>query len=125
MNILGWLSSGSKIVDDVFDKDKGLLSQVGGWAGNQQFTEQEQAIHDKAMGDAVRGFAVATLGENTDRSKARRTIAVEWFKLQIWLIKLNVLCVLIDYLIVELRAGFLFKTINRTKRECHQGQHYH
>jgi hypothetical protein len=105
MSILSWFTSGGKVVNDVFDKDNGLLTQVGGWVGNQQFTDQEQALHDKAMGDAVRGFAVATLSENTDRSKARRAIAVEWFKLQIWLIKLNVLCVLIDYLIVELRAG--------------------
>jgi len=105
MGIFSFLTSGSKVVDNVFDKDKGLLTQVGSWIGHQQFTDEEKAIHNKAMGDAIRGFAVATLSENTDRSKARRTIAIEWIKMQVWLIKLNVLCVLIDYLIVELRGG--------------------
>lgn len=105
MNILAKIFGTEKMIDNVFDMEKGLLAQVGGWVGNQQFTDQERAIHDKAMGDAIRGFAVATLSENTDRSKARRTIAIEWIKMQVWLIKLNVLCVLIDYLIVELRGG--------------------
>jgi len=94
-----------KLVDNIFDKDKGLLTQVGQWVGHQQFTPEEQAIHDAAMGESIRGFAVATMGENTDRSKARRTIAVEWFKLQVWLIKLNVFCVFLDYLISKLNGG--------------------
>ena len=99
MSILDWITGAPKLVDNVFDKDKGLLTQVGGWIGHQQFTDEERAIHNKAMGDAVRGFAVATLGENTDRSKARRTIAIEWIRMQVWLIKLTVLTVFIDYLI--------------------------
>lgn len=94
-----------KLVDNVFDKDKGLLAQVGQWVGHQQFTDEEQAIHSAAMGESIRGFAVATMGENTDRSKARRTIAVEWIRLQVWLVKLTVLCVFIDYLINKLGQG--------------------
>jgi len=96
---MGWfsfLTSTPKIVDNVFDKDKGLLTQIGGWVGNQQFTEQERAEMDVGMVKAVQGFAVATLAENTDRSKTRRKIAIGWFEMQIWLIKLNVLCVFID-----------------------------
>jgi len=109
MSIKDLIFGAPKLVDNIFDKDKGLLTQVGQWVGHQQFTDEEQAIHSAAMGESIRGFAVATMGENTDRSKARRTIAVEWFKLQIWLIKLNVLCVFLDYLIKELNgseAGF-------------------
>ena len=90
--------SAPKMLDNVFDKDKGLLTQVGQWVGHQQFTPEEQAIHDKAMGDAVRGFAVATLDENTDRSKTRRELATKWFDLQIWLIKLWVLFFAVDKL---------------------------
>lgn len=105
MSILDWITGAPKIVDNIFDKDKGLLTQVGQWVGHQQLTDEEKLIFNADMSKAVQGFAVATLSENTDRSKARRIIAVEWFKLQVWLIKLNVLCVLIDYLIVELRGG--------------------
>jgi len=98
-----------KLLDNVFDKDKGLLTQVGQWVGHQQFTDEEQAIHSAAMGESIRGFAIATMGENTDRSKARREIAREWFKLQVWLIKLNVFCIFLDYLIDKLdgtESGF-------------------
>ena len=91
-----------KMVDNVFDKDNGLLTQVGTFIGNQQFTTQEQVIANKKMADSVQDFAVATLAENTDRSKTRRTLATEWFKMQVWLIKLNVLCVFIDVLAAEL-----------------------
>jgi hypothetical protein len=105
MSFLDIIFGAPKLVDNVFDKDKGLLSQVGQWVGHQQFTEEEKAIHDAGIGTAVRGFAVATLGENTERSKTRRTIAVEWINMQIWLIKLTVLAVFLDYLIVELRGG--------------------
>ena len=102
MSIFSWIKSAPKVADNIFDKDKGLLTQVGSWVGNQQFTDQERAQFDADMGKAVQTFAVATLGENTDRSKARRTIAVEWFRLQIWLIKLYLLAIFIDYLTVRL-----------------------
>ena len=105
MSIFSFLKSAPKVVDNVFDMEKGLLAQVGGWVGRQSFSKEEQALHDKGMNAAIQSFAVATMGENTDRSKARRTIAVEWFKLQIWLIKLSVLSVFLDYLIIELRGG--------------------
>lgn len=100
-----FLTAAPKVVDNVFNMDKGLLTQVGSWIGRQKLTEEDELIFNADMSKAVQAFAVATLDENTDRSKARRTIAVEWFKLQVWLIKLNVLCVLIDCLIVELRGG--------------------
>jgi len=113
MSWLNWVKSAPKLVDNVFDKDKGLLSQVGQWVGHQQFTPEEQAMHDKAMGDAVRGFAVATMGENTERSKTRRGMAVKWFDMQIWLIKLQVLFFAVDKLVLavggdslELSSGF-------------------
>ena len=102
MNILKWLTGAPKVVDNIFDKEKGLLTQVGQWVGHQQLTDEERIIFNDNMTKAVQGFAVATLNENTDRSKARRTIAEEWFRLQVWLIKLTVLMVFIDYLIFKL-----------------------
>ena len=105
MSILDWITGAPKLVDNVFDKDKGLLTQVGEWVGNQSLSAEELIKHNDSMTRAVQTFAVATLSENTDRSKTRRTIAIEWIKMQVGLIKLNVLCVLIDYLIVELRGG--------------------
>jgi len=70
----------SKTVNDIFDKDNGLLAQVGGWVGNSNFTPEEAAEHNAALGVAVRQYAVDTLAENTDRSKARREIAVFFIK---------------------------------------------
>lgn len=80
MNLFGFLTGASKTADDIFDKDKGLLAKAGGWIGNQQFTEQERAEHDAGMVQAVRDFVAATLSENTDRSRARREIAVFFIK---------------------------------------------
>ena len=101
MSIKDWILGTPKIIDNVFDKDKGLLTQVGQWVGHQQFTEQEKAEHNSAMVKSIQAYSVATLGENTDRSKTRRTIAVAWFNMQVWLIKLTVFCVFFDYLISE------------------------
>ena len=65
-----------KAVDDVLDKDSGHLAKIGQWIGNQQFTDQEQADLNYKIGEAVQKFAVDTLDENTDRSKARREVGV-------------------------------------------------
>lgn len=80
MSVLSWFTSGSKTVNDIFDKDNGHLAKVGAWVGNQQFTEQERATFDKDNLKAVQKFVVDTLSENTDRSKARREIAVFFIK---------------------------------------------
>ena len=100
--IVNFFSSVPKLGENIFDKDKGLLTQVGSWVGGQQFTDQEQSEHNLVMVKSVQAFAVATLNENTGRSKARREIAVAWFKLQIWLVKLGVLAIPIDYAIKRL-----------------------
>jgi len=76
---MGWLSflkSTPKAIDDIFDKDNGHLAKIGSWIGNQQFTDQEQAELNAKIGESVRGYAVATLSENTDRSRARREMSV-------------------------------------------------
>ena len=80
MGVFSWFVSKPKTVDDIFDKDSGLLAKVGGWVGNQQFTDQERATYDAETIKGIQGFVVETLHENTDRSKARREIAVFFIK---------------------------------------------
>lgn len=104
MNILKpstWFGA-DKMIDNVFDMEKGLLTQVGGWIGRQNLTPEELIVFNADMTKGVQAYAVATMGENTDRSSARRDIAKEWIRLQIQLIKLVILCVFIDYLILRL-----------------------
>jgi hypothetical protein len=76
MSFFSFLKAAPKLTDDVFDKEKGLLTQVGGWIGNSQYTAEEQAEMNRDMAKAVQDFAVATLSESTERSKTRRDIAV-------------------------------------------------
>ena len=78
--VFGFLSGGSKTVDNVFDKDSGLLAKVGAWHGNKNFTEEERAELNAKVITGVQKFVVDTLSENTDRSKARREIAVEFMR---------------------------------------------
>jgi tRNA A37 threonylcarbamoyltransferase TsaD len=86
MSWFGLVKSAPKIADNIFDKDKGLLTQVGGWIGNSKFTEEEQAEMNRDIAKSVQSFAVATLEENTDRSKARRQIAQDVIRFYLWLI---------------------------------------
>jgi len=120
MGIFAKLLGTEKMIDNVFDKDKGLLTQVGSFIGNQQYTDQEKQEDQKILVKAVQTFAIATLGENTERSKTRRDMAVKWFDMQMWLIKLQVLCFFIDkavFGLVEknlgLSAGFSQITFNQ------------
>jgi len=80
MSIFSWFTSGSKTVDDIFDKDKGHLAKIGSWIGNHKFTEEERAELNSDTIKSVQKFVVDTLAENTDRSKARREIAVFFIK---------------------------------------------
>ena len=74
-NPASWIASNPKVIDDVFDKDNGHLAKIGAWIGNQDFTTEEQAEMTANIAKGVQKFAIDTLSENTERSKARRTIA--------------------------------------------------
>jgi len=67
-------------VDNIFDKDKGLLAKAGAWYGNQNYTDEEAIENRMKEGAAVREFVVATMSESTVRSKARREIAMSVIK---------------------------------------------
>jgi tRNA A37 threonylcarbamoyltransferase TsaD len=86
MSWFGLIKSAPKIAENIFHKDKGLLTQVGGWIGNSKFTEEEQAEMNRDIAKGVQDFAVATLEENTDRSKARRQIAQDVIRFYLLLV---------------------------------------
>tara|TARA_R100000951_G_scaffold65661_1_gene55410 strand:+ start:708 stop:1109 length:402 start_codon:yes stop_codon:yes gene_type:complete len=43
MGMIGRLFGTDKAVDNILDKDNGLLTQVGGWIGGLKHTEEEKA----------------------------------------------------------------------------------
>lgn len=43
MGMIGRLFGTDKAVDNILDKDNGLLTQVGGWVGGLKHTEEEKA----------------------------------------------------------------------------------
>jgi hypothetical protein len=84
-NPLTW---GEKAATNILDKDSGLLTQVGGWVGNMNLTQEELIeFNAKTVGN-VHEFVKATLSESTERSKTRRSIAIMWIKLQVSLVLL-------------------------------------
>lgn len=82
-----------KTADNLFDKDNGLLTQVGSWVGNMSFTTEEQAEYRMKVGDKVADFVGKTLDENTRRSKTRSDIAILWIKVQLGLILMTAICI--------------------------------
>ena len=62
-------------VNNILDKDKGLLAKAGAWYGNKEFTSAEAAELSLEGIKIVQQYAKDTLEENTDRSKARRHVA--------------------------------------------------
>lgn len=82
-----------KSIDNILDKDDGLLTQFGGWIGGMQFTDQEQAEYNMKVADKAAEFVGSTLQESTVRSKTRRAIAVLWIKVQLALILLTAIAI--------------------------------
>lgn len=75
MGLWSWFTGGTKVVDDVFDKDKGLIAQVGGWIGNMNLTDEEVMEANSKTVSTVQDFVEKTLDENSERSRSRRDIA--------------------------------------------------
>jgi hypothetical protein len=97
MNILSWLTSGSKVVDDVFDSEKGILVKAGGFINDLNLTDAE-------MQKAYTEFYKSTLEESTQRSKTRRMVAERWIDLQISLIRLTVIAIIGDFAAIQLKV---------------------
>lgn len=88
MSFLKSLFGSSEVTKDVFDKDNGLLTQVGSWIGNMNYTEEEKAEAKQKVNEGVAEFVKSTLSENTVRSKTRRFIAKLWIGVELFLILL-------------------------------------
>ena len=59
---MGWFSSlfaVDKAAENILDKDKGLLTQLGGWVGGFSHTEQEKAEDAKATRQWATDFLTA------------------------------------------------------------------
>ena len=98
-------SWGDKVIDNVLDKEDGLLVRVGSWIDGQQHTEQEQAEDNKELRKGVIAYAIASMGENSERSKARREIAISWIRAQLSIILMCAICAPFDMKLAE----FYFK----------------
>jgi len=85
-----------KAVDDLLDKDNGLLTQVGNWIGNMNLTPEEIMEENTKTVSSVQKFVVDTLSETTERSRARRSIAKSWIQLQVVVILLACVAAPID-----------------------------
>ena len=83
------LFGSGEVVNNVLDKDNGLLAQAGEWIGNQQYTEEEQAEARADMNKGVVEYVRMTLTENTVRSRTRRYIAITWIKIELFLVLLT------------------------------------
>ena len=91
MNLKFW-TWGDKVIDNVLDKEDGLLVRVGGWIDGQQHTAQEKAEDQKELRKGVIAYAIASMGENSERSKARREIAQLWIKTQLAIVLMCSIC---------------------------------
>ena len=111
------LSWGDKVVDNVLDKDNGLLSQAGGWINRLSYTDQEKAEDNTALRKGIVAFAIATMGENSERSKARRMIAILWIKSQLAIV---FMCAIAAPWNMHL-AEFYFKLATSTLMICGTG----
>jgi len=100
---MGWLTAiknfvvgAPKMATDVFDKDGGLLAKAGGFLNDLHYSDAEKAKDTFAIGQAVTEHVKVSLGESTEKSKARREIAVLWIRVQIYLVLLTLICIPFD-----------------------------
>jgi len=98
-------------VNNVMDKDNGLLSQVGGWIGTMNFTPQEKAEMNARMADGVSKFVEMSLSESTERSKTRRAVAKAWIYSQLAMIFITMLVAPLSMELAKFYAGITFGSL--------------
>jgi hypothetical protein len=72
-----------KTLDNIFDKDSGLLAKVGAHIGNKKFTDEERRESDIKELQMMHDFVKTSLDENSERSKSRRGVAIMWIQVQL------------------------------------------
>ena len=88
MSLFSWFTAAPKAVDNVLDKDSGLISQFGNWVGGMNLTEEEVIRYNAETVSSVQSFVKDTLSESTERSKSRRGFAQMWIKMHVGIILL-------------------------------------
>ena len=111
MSFFSWFTSAPKVVDNVLDKDNGLLSQVGGWIGGLNLTEEEVMEQNAKTVISVQEFVKATLSESTGRSKARRDIAILWIKAQLGIVLMGCIAAPFDIELAQYYAMIATSTM--------------
>jgi len=91
--ILSFVAGTPKVVDDVFDKDDGLLSKAGGFINDLSYTDAEKAKDHAGLAKAVSTHIASTLSESTVRSRTRRRIAEVWIRVQLGLMLMVAICI--------------------------------
>jgi len=88
---MGWFSNlfSNKAVDNVLDKDNGLLTQAGEWIGNLSYTDEEKAESRERLNSGLVDYIKSTLSESTVRSKTRRFVAIMWISVELFLVLLT------------------------------------
>lgn len=107
----GTIFGSSKTVDNLLDKDTGLVTQVGSWIGGQQFTDQEKAEYSQAAIKGAAKFVTDTLGENTERSRTRRDIGVLWIRVQLAMVLITAMVAPLDMPLAKFYAEITFGTL--------------
>ena len=88
-NPLSWTD---KLVDNVLDKNDGIVVKAVNRIDELSYTEQEKIEDNKELRKAVIDYAVASMDENSERSKARREIAKLWIKAQLSIVLMCCIC---------------------------------
>ena len=110
MGIFSWFASAPKAVDNVLDKDNGLITQVGNWIGGMDLTDEEVMEQNAKTVTSVQSFVKATLNESTERSRSRRDIANLWIKTQLGIVLMMCIAAPWDMVLAE----FYFKLATST-----------
>ena len=88
-------------VDNIMDKDGGLLVRAGGFINDLHYSDAEKAKDTAAMATAMTDFVKSTLGESTQRSQTRRNIAIRWINFQLVLVGLCVFAATGEFFLSE------------------------
>ena len=80
-----WFDS-KKAVDDVLDKDNGLLVKFGRYVNDLSLTDAEILDTNTKTIASAQAFVQSSLNESTARSRSRRSIATLWIKVQLWIV---------------------------------------
>lgn len=75
-----------KTADNLLDKDKGILVKIGGYVNDLTLTDEERRKYAREAADASAKFVASTLGESTVRSRTRRSIALDWIRVELFLV---------------------------------------